>query len=269
MNLLLLERRELGRPLPYNDRRARHVREVLRAAPGDTLAVGIVEGPRGEAVLLNHSAETGLVLGELHVVAEGPGGGTPDRLHPVSLLLGHVRPIVMKRLLKDLTTLGLERVLVFPGELGEKSYLSSTMWRDGTVRSRLLDGASQAGVTCLPAIERHHTLRRALQAVGSAPSSGPTSLRLLCAPSGRDMLDALRGGSNAETEVAEPRASALPRGGQVALAVGPERGFTAAEERQLTDAGFTPVSLGERILRTETAALLATGMAISILREGH
>ncbi|NBC29274.1 MAG: RsmE family RNA methyltransferase [Spirochaetes bacterium] len=250
MNLILLERGELGRPLPYNDRRARHVREVLRAALGDTLAVGIVEGPRGEAAILDHSAETGLVLGELRVLAEDPGAGSPDRLHPVSLLLGHVRPIVMKRLLKDLTTLGLERVLVFPGELGEKSYLSSTMWRDGTVRRQLLDGAAQAGVTCLPTIERHHTLRRALDAVELASSGGPTSLRLLCAPSGSDTL-------------AQPQL----RGGEVMLAVGPERGFTAAEERLLTDAGFAPVSLGERILRTETAALLATGLAIRMLPE--
>ncbi|MGE0874688.1 MAG: 16S rRNA (uracil(1498)-N(3))-methyltransferase [Burkholderiales bacterium] len=37
------------------------------------------------------------------------------------------------------------------------------------------------------------------------------------------------------------------------LAVGPEAGFSAAEERALVAAGFQPVKLGERILRTETA----------------
>jgi len=43
----------------------------------------------------------------------------------------------------------------------------------------------------------------------------------------------------------------------VTLAVGPEAGFSDAEERLLQRAGFVPVRLGPRILRTETAALAA------------
>ncbi len=43
----------------------------------------------------------------------------------------------------------------------------------------------------------------------------------------------------------------------VTLAVGPEAGFDAAEELMLQRAGFVPVRLGQRILRTETAALAA------------
>lgn len=43
----------------------------------------------------------------------------------------------------------------------------------------------------------------------------------------------------------------------IVLAVGPEAGFSEAEERTLVAAGFEPVSLGPRILRTETAALAA------------
>lgn len=41
------------------------------------------------------------------------------------------------------------------------------------------------------------------------------------------------------------------------LAVGPEAGFSAEEELLLQRAGFVPVRLGPRILRTETAALAA------------
>lgn len=40
----------------------------------------------------------------------------------------------------------------------------------------------------------------------------------------------------------------------IVLAVGPEAGFSEAEERLLAASGFLPVSLGPRILRTETAA---------------
>ena len=45
--------------------------------------------------------------------------------------------------------------------------------------------------------------------------------------------------------------------GPVALAVRPEAGFSDEEERLLQRAGFVPVRLGQRILRTETAALAA------------
>jgi len=41
------------------------------------------------------------------------------------------------------------------------------------------------------------------------------------------------------------------------LAVGPEAGFDAAEEKLLAQKGFVPARLGPRILRTETAALAA------------
>jgi 16S rRNA (uracil1498-N3)-methyltransferase len=41
------------------------------------------------------------------------------------------------------------------------------------------------------------------------------------------------------------------------LAAGPEAGFDADEEADFAKAGFTPVKLGPRVLRTETAALAA------------
>ena len=39
------------------------------------------------------------------------------------------------------------------------------------------------------------------------------------------------------------------------MAIGPEGGFTAEEISQAKTLGFVPVSLGKRILRTETVAL--------------
>jgi len=53
------------------------------------------------------------------------------------------------------------------------------------------------------------------------------------------------------------------RGGipaEVAIAVGPEGDFSPAELRQMLDAGAVPVSLGDRVLRTETAALDAVAV---------
>lgn len=48
-----------------------------------------------------------------------------------------------------------------------------------------------------------------------------------------------------------------PPGGPICLLSGPEGGFSAGERLLALDAGFVPLRLGPRILRTETAALAA------------
>ena len=47
------------------------------------------------------------------------------------------------------------------------------------------------------------------------------------------------------------------QGGEIILLVGAEGGLTAEEEQIASSAGFTPVTLGKRIMRTETAGLAA------------
>jgi len=48
-----------------------------------------------------------------------------------------------------------------------------------------------------------------------------------------------------------------PPAGQICLLTGPEGGFSEGERLLALDAGFVPLCLGPRILRTETAALAA------------
>jgi 16S rRNA (uracil1498-N3)-methyltransferase len=64
----------------------------------------------------------------------------------------------------------------------------------------------------------------------------------------------------------EARLSKAVQGGnRFVLAAGPEAGFDEREEVAFLKAGFEPVSLGPRVLRTETAALAALA-ALSALR---
>ena len=51
----------------------------------------------------------------------------------------------------------------------------------------------------------------------------------------------------------------------VALLIGPEGGFSAEEVAMAQNMGFLPVSLGPRILRTETAAIVAAALVQSYL----
>jgi 16S rRNA (uracil1498-N3)-methyltransferase len=50
----------------------------------------------------------------------------------------------------------------------------------------------------------------------------------------------------------------------VTLMVGPEGGFDPEEERAARRAGFQPVSLGPRVLRTETAGLAAIAAIMTL-----
>jgi 16S rRNA (uracil1498-N3)-methyltransferase len=84
-------------------------------------------------------------------------------------------------------------------------------------------------------------VREAMSVESYCRSPGPGHLRLLLAPEAERGLQSVRD----------------RLGHAVTLAVGPEAGFSAGEEVLLGRAGFVPVRLGQRILRTETAALAA------------
>jgi len=70
---------------------------------------------------------------------------------------------------------------------------------------------------------------------------------------------------------AVPLLRALPTGrgstDRVAVMLGPEGGWTESERERSTTAGWTPVSLGPRILRSETAAVAAASLVVAAWQE--
>jgi len=56
--------------------------------------------------------------------------------------------------------------------------------------------------------------------------------------------------------------------GEIFLAVGPEGGWTDDELQTFHQAGWTSASLGNTILRAETAAIAATAVVASMLQRG-
>ena len=59
--------------------------------------------------------------------------------------------------------------------------------------------------------------------------------------------------------------SSVRPGAKVAVFIGPEGGFTDEETELAKDAGYTPVTLGRRILRTETAGLVVLSWLVLAL----
>ena len=73
--------------------------------------------------------------------------------------------------------------------------------------------------------------------------------------------------SNGFTARVQGRVSVMRRPFSISLFIGPEGGFTIQEVDQARRYGIAPVSLGPRILRAETAALVATAIVLYQLED--
>jgi 16S rRNA (uracil1498-N3)-methyltransferase len=211
-----------GRPLT-------HVTHVHRASVGDTVTVGVAGGQvgRGEITQLDDSAlEMRISLTD-----------DPPPALPLTLVLALPRPKVLNRVIAGATSLGVKRIYLINAWRVEKSYWKSPRLSEENLLAQRILGLEQARDTILPAIE----------------------LRRLFRPFVEDELPAIAEGQklvahpNAKTEC--PRNVNAP----VTLAIGPEGGFIEQEITSLERIGFTPVGLGPRILRVETAVAAILG----------
>jgi 16S rRNA (uracil1498-N3)-methyltransferase len=242
VNILILEAAEVGARIPRGDRRWSHVKKILKKGPGDRLAAGLADGLLGEAVVRE--------LDDSSLVLDFEPGPEPPALAPLRLILGFPRPIQAARILKDLTSLGVEEIHLTATELGEKSYAQSSIFRDRDFRGQLLEGAEQSGNPRLPKVFTHWNLRLCLQALEARASAAP-------APGDRIFLHPYG--------PTESLGAATSFEAPLTLAVGSERGWTENEVAQLRAAGYAPRSLGRRILKTETAVLAATVLGLAKL----
>ena len=231
MNLILLEYEEIDQPLPLEDERAQHVLQVLRRRKGDSFDVGLVDGPKGKAVLekvSSKSIELSFVWGD-----EDPP------LLPIDVIVGLSRPQTNRKILQEATSLGVRSMRFVLTERGEPSYAKSRLWSTGEWRRHLIAGAAQAFSTRLPQVEYGLELGKAIELV-------PTNSCCLA-------LD--------NYEAKGSLGSLLPSTSSLTLAIGSERGWTGSERDLLRDSGFTLADLGGRVLRSETALVAALGIA--------
>jgi 16S rRNA (uracil1498-N3)-methyltransferase len=229
MNLILLFEEDFiaEGEVRLTGRRLEHVRKVHRAAVGDTLVVGALQGRigRGEVTRLDAEAL------EMRVTLERE----PPAKLDVTLVLAVPRPKVLNRVLASATSLGVKRIFLINAWRVEKSYWKSPRLGEENLLLQRVLGLEQARDTVLPSIEMRRFFR----------------------PFVEDELPAIVEGTRAL--VPHPGASQplMTIDEPVTFAIGPEGGFIAEEIASLERIGFETVSLGERILRVETAVAVA------------
>ncbi|MEX2606961.1 MAG: RsmE family RNA methyltransferase [Kiritimatiellia bacterium] len=230
MNRILYDSDELseGRLL-LRDSRADHIRKVLKSKPGDSLRLGEIDGPLAEGRIL--------IVDDQRVEMEITQGERPRR-PSLDLLLALPRPKVLKRLLPQISALGVDRLFLTNAAKVERFYFDSHVLDPSFMRNALVEGLIQCGDTCLPRVK----------VLWSFPEFFETPLAghqcwLLHPGAEKSLLTA---------PVTGPRQL---------LAIGPEGGWRETEVKRFREAGFESVNLGKRILRSDTACICALGMA--------
>ena len=165
-------------------------------------------------------------------------------------------------LFRSAASLGVGRLIFTVTDTGERSYREANLWKGGEFREYLINGLQTAGGTVLPAVELCGGLREALAAAESAPGAAAAQARTT-----RLVLDNVGSGrplSQVNLTGADDAPGGLSAGPRAAvLAVGSERGWSERERRLFREAGFESVSLGSRVLRTETACSIGAALALA------
>ena len=233
MNLLLIDRNDFISPekIVISGRRFLQLRDVIKPACGDSLRTGICNGNLGKATVLKMDSDSAT----LEVVLDTP----PPPPSPVTLVCALQRPLTIKKILHYSLTMGVKKIHFIHAAKVEKSYWQSSVLRENELDHEIRLALEQCGDTVYPEFEYHTRFK---------PFAEDILPQLV-----KDSALALFGHPRAKTPLP------LPPPGKIIVAAGPEGGFTDYENQVLESAGMTPVTLGQRVLRSEYAvtALLA------------
>lgn len=209
---------------------AAHLVRVLRLREGDACVLFNGDGRDYPARLVQAGKREAVVeLGD----ALPAGNESPLR---ITLLQGIARGEKMDLILQKATELGVAAVVPVNSERtevkldAERAGKRLSHWREVVVSA-----CEQCGRATLPDIAPPQTLEGAARAV-----DGET-LRLILDPEATHRLATL----------------VAPASMRIAIAIGPEGGWSPRDLATLTEAGFAGLRLGPRVLRTETAGLAA------------
>jgi 16S rRNA (uracil1498-N3)-methyltransferase len=218
---------EAGARITLSADESHHVRRVLRLGPGER--VGVFDGNGNEwlgRIAAGSSPDVHVELVERR---------TAEIEAPLRLCLfqGDCAPDRMELVVQKATELGVAEVRTIAGHRARRPAAEARKLE--RLRRIALEACKQCGRRVLPRIDRAEELPGAVAGVPAwlLDPAAPPLARL-----------ALAGGP--------------PR--EAWLAVGPEGGFTDEEIARAEARGWRPAGLGPRILRTETAGLVAVSI---------
>jgi len=226
MNIVLLESDQRVNNDAWqidNPRQLQHLRQHLELNVGDSLKVGI----RQELRYLTEVLE----ISEQRITVRPIQADTVPEKLPVHLILALPRPKVLRRIIMDAVTVGVERISLIHSYRVDKSYWQTPFLQQ--LDDYVTLGLEQAGDTIAPEIQLYKRFKPFVEDVL------PT------------WINADRPAYVAHPYAEQHMPYAIQHG--CSLIIGPEGGFIPYEVELLKKNGCQAMSIGNRILRTETA----------------
>jgi 16S rRNA (uracil1498-N3)-methyltransferase len=224
---------------------AHQARDVLRLGVGDTIR--LLDGAGGEypAEIIEVSRKR--VLVRLGAREEG----LPDPPVRVTLCLGMLKAAKFEVALKKCTELGVAAFVPLLTERAVRDEVSEAKRRRW--RGILAEAMEQCGGSHLPELTPPQSLS---QALADLPPGG-----IALFPWEETREPSLR----AALEEAVSQAGGVNRAREIRLFIGPEGGFSPSEAELAERHGVWLVTLGRRILRAETAAIVTSTLTLDAL----
>lgn len=220
-----------------------HLKDSLRHRAGDELWVG--DDRRRRYRIRLSKVDGREIVGDVLEQVAGPASQSPSLILGQALLKGERMDWVIQKA----TELGIARIIPL---VTAQTVVRPRADRADSQRERweqiALEAAQQSERWDLPIIEKPHGLEEFWKSQSSA------SARLILQE---------RGGQHGLASIPLPREATAT----IVLAVGPEGGWREDELETAAASGFVPVTLGNRILRAETATLAALAVLQSRLSE--
>ncbi|WOE30978.1 MULTISPECIES: 16S rRNA (uracil(1498)-N(3))-methyltransferase [unclassified Acinetobacter] len=236
MNIVLLDQYQLKTDVwkITAQRQLIHLRTHIDIQVGDTLKVGFIAGERYLTEIIEIQ-ENYVTVKPLHKEC------CPDKL-PVNLIVSLPRPKVLRRLIMDSVTLGVEKITLLHSYRVDKSYWQSPLLQQ--LDQYVTLGLEQAGDTRPPQIEIYKRFKPFVEDIlpDRITADRPA---FVAHPYARDTVP------NAFNQACS-------------IIVGPEGGFIPYEIDLLTQNGCQAMQLGQRILRTETVIPYLLGRLFTI-----
>jgi 16S rRNA (uracil1498-N3)-methyltransferase len=245
MNIILVQAEEIqGNCVHLSDHRAEHIVKVLRADVGARVKVGCIDGALGAGFIVSLKKKYPFHV-ELKV--ELTEGSRP-KPH-LDLILALPRPIMLKRILSQVTALGVGTIHLVNAKRVEKSFWGASILEPEEYRTHLLQGLEQAVDSRVPKVEIHDKFKPFVE--DYLPTIISEYDNAICAHPTGDMklTEAITGGN-----------------GRVVLAIGPEGGWVDYEVEKFQEQQFSCCTIGDRILKVDTA-VIALHSQITALRD--
>lgn len=243
MNCILLPESDIA--LPYaqiNDpAQITHIHKVLNLQLGDTLKIGQLGGHLGTAII-NEMTPNNIQLADVQLDT-----APPPKLD-VTVVLALPRPKVLRRLIMDMTALGVRDIVLINSYRTQKSYWQSPLL--ARLDEFVLEGLQQGVDTVAPRISMQ---KRFKPFVEDELASLITHDAIVAHPYSELSLTQYL--QRHALQSAPSTKAALPS----VVCIGSEGGWINYEIELLAAQGCQAVHMGSRILRTEAAVNVLLG----------